>query len=39
MDRVQNIMGKRVNIQWVGGRYTMGRKLDIPWIGVSKYHG
>ena len=32
-------MVKRVNIPWVGGRYTMGRGVDILWVGGSIYHG
>ena len=30
---------ERVDITWVGGRYTMNRVVKIPWIGRSIYDG
>ena len=30
---------ERVDITWVGGRYTMYRGVKIPLVGRSIYHG
>ena len=29
-------MGRRVDIPWVGDRYTMGMGVDMLWVGVDK---